>query len=256
MLVELEQHGDVAVLYLNDLRRKNALSNGLVDALIAGLAETASGQAPARAIVISNRGDDFCAGADIKDMLATGWLEKAAGSGETLTPVDLFKAIDREPRPVVAAVQGLVLGGGVELATVCDLVVAEKGTTFRLPEIGLGVLPNTALSRLPAMIGTRRTAELILSRRPWGADEALANGFVTSVVSREDLVAAAVKLAQSIVRGAPPKAIAGVKAALREDDWDRTDGFLDLMDGAEWREGTTAFAEKRRPDYERFWRQE
>ncbi len=254
MLVEHERHGDVAVLYLNDLRRKNALSNGLVDALIAGLAETGSGERPARAIVISNRGDDFCAGADIKDMLASGWLEKTAGAGEARTPVDLFKAIDRTPRLVIAAVQGLVLGGGVELAAACDLVVAEKSTTFRLPEIGLGVLPNTALSRLPAMIGMRQTAELILSRRPWSADEARANGFVVSVVSRENLVAEAVKLAQSIVRGAPPRAIAGVKAALRADDWDRTDGFLDLMDGAEWREGATAFAEKRRPDYEQFWR--
>lgn len=254
MVVELERHGDIAVLYLNDLRRKNALSTTLVEALIDCLAQTGVGENSARAIVISNRGDDFCAGADIRDMLATGWLENDAGSRTAPTPVDLFKFIDREPRPVIAAVQGLVLGGGVELATVCDLVVAETSTTFRLPEIGLGVLPNTALSRLPAIIGARRTAELVLTRRKWTAQEASAIGFVSSIVQRDDLVAAAVRMAQSIICGAPPAAIAGVKAALRVDDWERTDKFLDLMDGDEWREGTGAFAEKRKPDYEIFWR--
>ncbi|MGK8642564.1 enoyl-CoA hydratase/isomerase family protein [Brucella anthropi] len=254
MVVELERHGDIAVLYLNDLRRKNALSTALVEALIGCLAETRGGDNPARAIVISNRGDDFCAGADIKDMLATGWLENDAASRTAPTPVDLFRIIDRERRPVIAAVQGLVLGGGVELATVCDLVVAETSTTFRLPEIGLGVLPNTALSRLPAIIGARRTAELILTRRKWTAEEASVMGFVSSIVSRDDLVAAAVRMARSIIRGAPPVAIAGVKAGLRADDWERTDRLLDLMDGDEWREGTSAFAEKRKPDYEQFWR--
>jgi enoyl-CoA hydratase/carnithine racemase len=254
MFVEVDRHGDVAVLYLNDLSRRNALSTELVAALVACLEETRGGEHPARAIVISNRGNDFCAGADIKDMLATGWLEKDAATRTALTPVDLFKIIDRDPRPVIAAVQGLVLGGGVELATVCDLVVAETSTTFRLPEIGLGVLPDTALSRLPAIIGARRAAELILSRRPWTAEEARVNGFVTAIVPQEELVAEAVKLAQSIVRGAPPRAIAGVKTALRADTWTQPDRFLDLMDSAEWREGTTAFAEKRKPDYEQFWR--
>jgi enoyl-CoA hydratase/carnithine racemase len=251
MVVEIERHGDIAVLYLNDLRRKNALSTALVDALIAAFEDSRAGDDPARAIVISNCGDDFCAGADINDMLATGWLDNSVG---VRTPVDLFKVIDSDPRPVIAAVQGLVLGGGVELTSVCDLVIAETATTFRLPEIALGVLPNTALARLPAMIGMRRAAELILTRRVWTADEARACGFVTSVVSREDLVPAAIKLAGSIVRGAPPTVIAGVKAALRADDWAKADGFLELMDSAEWREGTSAFAEKRKPDYERFWR--
>ena len=253
MLIELDRHGDVAVLYLNDPLRKNALSAGLVREAMAAIAETSCGDDPARAVVITNRGDDFCAGADINDMVATGWLERTAPEPLLPTPVDLFRLIDRDSRPFVAAVQGLVLGGGVELATVCDLVVAAHETTFRLPEIGLGVLPNTALSRLPGIIGTRRTAELVLSRRPWTTAEAESMGFVTASAARESLVEMAVEIAAGIVRGAPPAAIAGVKASLRADDWAATNNILSLMDRNEWREGTSAFAEKRKPNYQPFW---
>ncbi|MGV6872133.1 enoyl-CoA hydratase/isomerase family protein [Pseudochelatococcus sp. B33] len=254
MLIETERNGDVAILYLNDPHRKNALSTGLVQETLEAIAESRKGDNPARALVISTRGEDFCAGADIKDMLSTGWLERTETDHSSPTPVDLFRTIDRDPRPVIAAVKGLVLGGGVELATVCDLVVADPQTSFRLPEIGLGVLPNTALSRLPAIIGARRAADLILSRRVWSAEEAERFGFVTLLAPKETLVEQAVRLAGGIVRNAPPTAIAGVKSALRPDDWSAIDGILGLMDGEEWREGTAAFAQKRKPDYERFWR--
>lgn len=254
MLVETERRGDVAVIYLNDDRRKNALSTALVTDVMAAIEDSRSGDVPARAIVITCRGTDFCAGADIRDMLDTGWLEREPGiPGETPTPIDLFKLIDADERPVVAAVRGLVLGGGVELATVCDLVVAAPQTTFRLPEIALGVLPNTALARLPAIIGRRRAAELILSRRPWSAEEAERYGFVSAITPEDELVGRAVSLAAGIVKGTPPKAIAGAKAALRSADWDRIASILGLMDGQEWREGTSAFVEKRKPDYEKFW---
>lgn len=254
MPVDTERHGAVAVIHLNDQARKNALSTGLVAVVMDAIRQSREGPKPARALVITCRGPDFCAGADIRDMLETGWLEREPGvAGKTPTPLDLFKTIDADPRPIVAAVRGLVLGGGVELATVCDLVVAAPQSSFRLPEIGLGVLPNTALACLPAIIGRRRTAELILSRRAWSAEEAERFGFVTAIVPDEELIERAVALAGGIVRGAPPAAVAGVKTTLRSADWDRIDNILSLMDGAEWREGTSAFAEKRRPDYETFW---
>ncbi|WP_011578912.1 MULTISPECIES: enoyl-CoA hydratase/isomerase family protein [Chelativorans] len=257
MLVDIERRGHVAIVYLNDEKRKNALSTVLVTDAMAAISESCKGPDPARALVLANHGTDFCAGADIRDMLDTGWLESEPRShGETPTPVDLFKLIDADPRPVVAAVRGLVLGGGVELATVCDLVLAAPQTTFRLPEIGLGVLPNTALARLPAIIGRRRTAELILSRRAWSAEEAERFGFVTAIAPEEELLERAVALAAAIVKGAPPAAIGGVKSALRTADWDSIDGILGLMNGAEWREGTSAFVQKRKPDYEDFWSKE
>lgn len=254
MLIDVEHHDNVAVIYLNDPNRKNALSTKLIKDLMAGITATATAEHPARALVIANRGTDFCAGADIRDMLGTGWLEKTQPDSAQPTPVDLFKMINRDPRPIVAAVRGLVLGGGVELATVCDLVVAGSETSFRLPEIGLGVLPNTALGRLPAIIGRRRAAELILSRRVWLAGEAERIGFVNAVVPENQLVEHAIDMAGQLVKSAPPAAISGVKSALGTDDWEQIDSFLQLMDSDEWREGTTAFTEKRRPDYERFWR--
>lgn len=254
-LVQVERQGHVAVICLNDARRRNALSTQLVREAMEALAESRSGAAPARAVVITGQDADFCAGADIRDMLETGWLDGGANASGEPTPPDLFRAIEEDPRPVVAAVHGRVLGGGVELAIACDLVVAAPTTRFMLPEIGLGVLPNTALARLPAIIGARRTAELVLTRRAWDAKEAADFGFVNVIAETETLRTTAVELASAIVASAPPGAIAGVKQALKApaQDWDQITKILELMVRPEWEEGTRAFTEKRVPDYEALW---
>lgn len=254
-LVEVERHDHIAVIFLNDGRRRNALSTQLVREMIDALAESRKGEAPARAVVITGRDADFCAGADIRDMVETGWLDGGANASGDPTPPDLFRAIEEDPRPIVAAVHGRVLGGGVELAIACDLVVAASTTRFMLPEIGLGVLPNTALARLPSIIGARRTAELILTRRPWDAQQGLDFGFVNTIAEAETLRTAAIELAGGIVAGAPPGAIAGVKQALKigAGDWDQITKILELMARPEWEEGTRAFTEKRALDYEALW---
>jgi enoyl-CoA hydratase/carnithine racemase len=168
--------------------------------------------------------------------------------------VNLFRALIDDPRPVIAAVDGLAMGGGVELTLSCDMVLVSDKARFALPELGLGLVPRTALARLPEIIGRRKALELILTRRRLTADEAVALGLANHKV--ENPLEAALKLAEEIIT-APPAAIAAVKRNLGRvppGDWQAVHRLLADLDPAEWREGLTAFSEKRGPDFERFWK--
>jgi len=207
-----------------------------------------------RAIVIASTEKAFCAGADLKDILDTGWLTSVSTSPGIITPLKLFEALQRDTRPIVAAVGGLALGGGVEMLLCCDLVVASSDASFAFPELGLGVIPNTALALLPAMIGRRAAADLILTRRRFPADEAYRLGLVGKIVPTAELLDRSISLAQGIVEQAPPTAIAAAKQALaRPVDWDSIRGLLALMNEDEWNEGLGAFRNKKPASYERFW---
>lgn len=141
------------------------------------------------------------------------------------------------------------------MTLVADLVLATERARFRLPELGLGVLPRTALARLPEIVGRRKAMELILTRRMFDAHEAHAMGLVNRLVAPETLLDTAVAVAEEIV-AAPPAALAAAKQSLgRVDpaDWQAMHEMLGLMDPEEWREGFTAFLEKRNPEYDRFW---
>lgn len=251
MPVGVEIRGQVAVVTLDDPDRRNALSRALVAGLTAALDEAE--RRGARAIVLAGRGKAFSAGADIRDLLEAGWMEGRAGEPN---PVDVFERLAGCDRVTVAAVGGPALGGGFELTLACDLVVASREASFAAPEIGHGVVPNTALARLAPIIGTRRALELVLTGRKLSAEEAGALGLVNALVPNGGLIEAAVALAGEIVAAASPGAIAAAKESLRRHqatDWGEVRASLARIPPAEWREGLTAFIEKRRPDYERFW---
>lgn len=250
--VGLELHGAVALILLQDAARHNALSPVLVSGALQALQQ--SRDMGAKAVVFCTTAANFCAGADIREMLASDWLFAHNGNPDRPSPPVLFEAIESDPRPMVAAVRGMVLGGGVELTLACDLVLAADDAVFSLPEIGLGVVPNTAMARLPAIIGRRAALELILSRRRIPANEALGLGLINRVVTRERLLDEARGLAEGIVAGAPPAAIAAVKNGMgHATAWSQVQASLARMDSAEWGEGLSAFLARRKPDYERFW---
>ena len=254
VLVSTQRRGDVALICMADSARRNALSVPLVTQLIAAL--LASKKDGARAVVIASKEKAFCAGADIRDMLESGWLDGGSGENSSVTPLDLFEAIENDSRPVISAVDGLALGGGVELCLACDLVIASGSASFMFPELALGVLPNTALARLPQLIGARAAAGLILTRRRIDSAEALRLGLINTLVDGADAAEAALELAADIVANVPPTAFSAAKRSLRGGTaWTKVRAILAEMDTNEWREGTTAFVEKRRPDYERFWQQ-
>ena len=249
--VEVERRGRVALLWMTDAARRNALSVGLVTQLLEAL--RSSRVNGAYAVVIASREKAFCAGADIRDMLDSGWLDARPGEAG-VTPPDLFEAIETDGRPILAAVDGATFGGGVELCLSCDLVVASPTSTFMFPELGLGVLPNTALARLPYLVGARTAAQLIMTRERIDAAEGFRIGLVSEIVAEPSAVDRAVAIAQDIVDRVPPTAFAAAKRNLRRGpDWAAIRSTLGDMNPEEWREGTTAFVEKRSADYAAFW---
>jgi enoyl-CoA hydratase/carnithine racemase len=249
----LSMKGHIGLITMCDPARHNALASGHVRALLAAIAESKRRQA--RALVITSSVKNFCAGADIAELLAGKLLEPGPKDDNADTPVKLFKTLLDDPRPVICAIDGLALGGGVELALSSDLVFASDNARFAMPELGLGVLPRTALVRLPEIVGRRKAMELILTRRKFTAHEAVAMGLVNRLVDSDDLVQAALDTAAEIIT-APPAAIAAVKRRLGRVTpgvWQEFDSLLGEMDPGEWREGLGAFADKRAADFDRFW---
>ena len=251
-VVTLEMRGHVGIIYLQDHARLNALSAALILGVLNALEESRG--KGARAVVIASASKHFCAGADISEMLHSRWLSAESSNPDAPTPLELFKAIETEPRVVIAAANGMVLGGGVELSLACDMLLAAEDATFTLPELGLGAIPNTAMARLPALVGARVAKELILTRRRITAAEALQLGLVNRVVAPAELLDQAIAMADSVVTGAPPGAITAAKSGMRPVmDWTQVTGMLKAMDTREWTEGFDAFLSKRKPSYERFW---
>jgi enoyl-CoA hydratase len=250
-IVRFEMREHVALLTLDDPDRRNALSRRLVAGIMAGL--DAAEQHNARAIVLAGAGKAFSAGADIADLLQAGWME---GTGKDPDPVDVFERLACHPRPVIAAVAGAAYGGGFEISLCCDLVVASPEAAFAVPEIKHGVIPNTGLARLAAIVGSRRALEFALTGRKIDVEEAHRLGIVNIVTASGEAVATAAALAVDIVRTASPGAIAALKDSTRRHagtDWAEVRASLGRIPAAEWREGLGAFLEKRRPDYQRFW---
>ncbi|MEO8437627.1 MAG: enoyl-CoA hydratase-related protein [Chloroflexota bacterium] len=240
----------VALVTLDRPEALNALDFDLLDELASTL-ESLDADPACRAIVITGAGTRaFAAGADIRE------LEPQTSS--SLTAGGRFGAWDRVSAiglPLIAAVRGVALGGGCELAMACDMIVAAEDATFGQPEIKLGVMPGAGgTQRLTRAIGKARAMELILTGRTMTADEADAHGMLTRVVPAEATVDAALELAGRIA-AMPPLAVRAAKAAILDAaERSLSDGlahereeFFRLFDTADQAEGMAAFTQKRPP---------
>jgi enoyl-CoA hydratase len=240
----------VALVTLDRPSTLNALSFDLLDQLVDAL-ETLDADPRCRAVVITGSGSRaFAAGADIRE------LEPQTSA--SLTAGGRFRTWDRLAAiglPLIAAVRGVALGGGCELAMVCDMIVAAEDASFGQPEILIGVMPGAGgTQRLTRAIGKARAMELILTGRSLTATEALAHGLVTRVVPPEATLDAALELAATVAT-MPPLAVRAAKAAIL-DASDRllADGlakeraaFFGLFDTDDQAEGMAAFTQKRPP---------
>ncbi len=242
--------GGVALVTIDRPEALNALSFDLLDELASAL-ESLDADRGARAVVITGSGTRaFAAGADIREL--------APQSSASLRDGGRFAAWDRLwaiGLPLIAAVRGVALGGGCELAMSCDMIVAAEDASFGQPEIRIGVMPGAGgTQRLTRAIGKARAMELILTGRSIGAVEAEALGLVTSVVPREATVDAALELAGRIA-AMPPLAVRAAVASIREADERglgdglarERDAFFRLFDTRDQAEGMAAFVEKRSP---------
>lgn len=195
-LVLREHHDGVAVVRLNR-PPMNPLSIAMLGALHAA-AETIGADDAVKAVVVAGSDRAFAAGADIGEF---DGREAAQRVGAAFRRA--FDAVAAIPRPVVAAIRGYALGGGLELALACDLRVASDRSRVGQPEILLGIVPGAGgTQRLPRLVGPARAKELIWSGRQVRADEALAIGLVDKVVADDEVEAAAVHWAGELAKGA------------------------------------------------------
>jgi enoyl-CoA hydratase len=247
--------GPVAHVALVTLRRPdvlNALNFALLDELASTL-EKLDRDPDCHCVVISGSGERaFAAGADIKEL--------AAQTPVTLTEGDDFRhwnRIGRIRKPLIAAVRGVALGGGCELAMACDMIVAGDDARFGQPEIKLGVMPGAGgTQRLTRAIGKARAMDMILTGRTLGARDAEAHGLVTRVVPAEATLQSALELATDVASQAPLAVIAAKEAILKAEELSLEAGlaferraFFLLFATEDQREGMDAFAAKRQPTW-------
>jgi enoyl-CoA hydratase len=249
--IAIERHGDVAVLTLDNPANRNALTNEVLEAIAGGIDELEADGA--RCVVLAGAEKVFASGADIRTLAAATPLELYYGRrGE------LWARLRRIRVPMVAAVSGFCLGGGLELAMYCDVIVASRSARFGLPETKLGVIPGAGGTQLlPRAIGRAKAMDVILAGRLLDAEEAERAGLVSRVVDQEDWRSTAEALAADIASRAPLAQRLAKEAATRGlslgldagIDAERT-AFALALGSADAKEGIAAFLEKRDPDWQ------
>ena len=242
----------IATLTVNRPEVRNALDRATVDEITAALADLAL-RDDVGAVVLTGAGAQvFVAGADIRQM-----RERRRDDSLAAINSSVCAAVERFPKPTIAAVNGHAMGGGCELAIACDLRVAADHARFGQPEVGLGIIPAAgATQRLPRLIGLGRARHMILTGDPIDAKTALDWGLVSAVVPAADLMTAARALgARVLSRG--PLAVRLAKVALNASSRVDLDSGLLIetlaqaicFESEDKRQGTTAFLEKRTPKF-------
>lgn len=181
--------GRILTLTLARPDKRNALSSAVVEGLLAAL-ERADLGADVRVVVLRGAGKDFCAGADLDELLASAEADPEVNERAALQLGAVFTRIRALPKPVIAVVQGRALAGGAGLATACDIVLAAESAEFGYPEIRRGFVPAMVMSILRRLTGEKRAFELVASGRSVGAREALELGLVSRVIADRKLEAA------------------------------------------------------------------
>ena len=209
LLVETAER--IATLTISREQRRNALNDATLLLLKKALEELIS--ADVSAIVLTGAGSKaFCAGTDIKELAEKPMKERIASTDLGQSVGDM---IEQYPRPVIAAIEGFCLGGGLEMAMCCDYRICGEGATFGLPEVALGALSSWGGTvRLPRLVGPARAREIILFNRRLDAKEALAWGLVNQVVPQGTSLQTARALAGEVFAGTDPGIVAIAKGLL------------------------------------------
>ncbi|HEY0607865.1 MAG TPA: enoyl-CoA hydratase-related protein [Herpetosiphonaceae bacterium] len=252
----LERDGAVAIVMINRPKQLNALSQAVLREVDAALDELATDDA-VRAIILTGSGDRaFAAGADIGELAA---LESATqGRSLATRSHQLGRKMADLDKPIIAAINGFALGGGLELALACDFRLASDTAQVGLPEVTLGIIPGWGgTQRLPRLVGPGMAKLLMMTGERIDAAEALRLGIVERVYPQAELLDAAKQLAQKLA-GLPPLSIAAIKQAVNRglnmtlDDANMYEAglFAELTATQDCKEGTRAFLEKRKPEWQ------
>jgi methylglutaconyl-CoA hydratase len=188
----------VLTLTLSRPEKRNALSSTVIERLLQEL-ERADLDAAVRVVLLRGAGKDFCAGADLDELLASAELDPEVNERAALRLGTVFTRIRALPKPVIAVVHGRALAGGAGLATACDIVLAAESAAFGYPEIRRGFVPAMVMAILRRLVGEKRAFELVTSGRSVGAREALELGLVSRVISDAKLEAAVAEVTTALL---------------------------------------------------------
>jgi enoyl-CoA hydratase len=247
----VERHGKVALVTLNRPKALNALSRGLVADLTAAL-DGFEADPDVSAVVLTGSEKAFAAGADINEVAGADFVSAYRD--------DMMRAWDRVAdfrKPLIAAVAGFALGGGCELAMMCDIILAADNAKFGQPEITLGILPGAGgTQRLSRVIGKAKAMEMCLTGRMMGAEEAERSGLVSRVVPAAELLEEAIRVAEKIASFSLPAVMMTKESVNIAYETTLAQGlrferrlFHALFATEDQKEGMAAFLEKRLPDF-------
>ena len=249
--IVVERRGRVGIVRLNRPQALNALNVTLKDELLSAV-EAFDADADVGCILMTGSDKAFAAGADIKEMADQSYIDifRADYTAD-------YERLARVRKPIIAAVAGFALGGGCELAMMCDLIIAADNAKFGQPEIKLGVIPGIGgTQRLARAVGKAKAMDLILTGRMMDAAEAERSGLVARVVPAASLMEEALKVAETIAAKSQPSLIAAKEAVNRSFETSLAEGvrferrvFHALFATKDRKEGMAAFIEKRRPRF-------
>lgn len=248
----LEKKGKVALITLNRPKALNALSPDLTKELTHALADLDADENIA-ALVITGNEKAFAAGADIKAMKDWDYMDVYKADFITKT----WEGVSKFRKPTIAAVAGYALGGGCELAMMCDFILAADTAKFGQPEITLGTIPGAGgTQRLTRFVGKSKAMEMVLTGRMMDAAEAERSGLVSRIVPADQLLEEALKTANKIAEMSLPILMIAKESVNRSYESTLTEGVLferrlfhSTFSTKDQKEGMAAFAEKRKPSF-------
>jgi enoyl-CoA hydratase len=249
--LKITRDGGVVLVEINRPKQLNALNEKLLEEMIAELSPLDK-DPTVGCFVLTGNEKAFAAGADIKEMQGKNYVDMAAS--DYFADWDIFTALHT---PKIAAVNGFALGGGCELAMMCDFIIAGEGAKFGQPEIKLGVMAGMGGSqRMTKLIGRAKSMDMHLTGRMMDSAEALACGLVARVVEDENVVETAMQAAKTIASYSKPVTGLIRDAVNRADEGSLAEGLLferrvfhSLFATEDQKEGMTAFIEKRKAEF-------
>ena len=253
-----KKEGNVAVMTLNRPEQYNVINTVMATDFRQALLECWSDD-DVRAIILTGSGKSFSGGGDIKFFVAELKAERMCSSLETMMPVfhTTIEFMREIPKPVIAALNGVVAGGGLGMALACDFRIASPEITFHTAFLGIGASPDSSTSFfLPRLVGMGRATELFMRNKPLTAEEALNLGIINAVVEKEKVMDEAMALAVELAQG-PTRAFGRTKQLLNQSlgsslhDHLNNEARLITISAAspDFSEGVHAFVEKRKPDF-------
>ncbi|WP_249870934.1 enoyl-CoA hydratase [Oceanobacillus saliphilus] len=252
--VSYEADGAIAYLTIQS-PPANALSSKLLSDLSDKL-DQIEAENKMKAIVLKGEGRFFSAGADIKEF--TNLQNASDYESLSTNGQKIFDRIENFPVPVIAAIHGAALGGGLELAMCCHIRIVTKNAKLGLPELNLGIIPGFAgTQRLPGYVGSAKAYEMILTGEPISGSEAVSLGLANIAVAEEDLIAETMKLAEKIAAKSKPAInhimhlIPFAKTSqFSEGVSEEAKSFSTVFGSSDAKEGVQAFLEKRKPNFQ------